>query len=568
MSYIEITAALARACAATGLQIVPALSFTPAGRPGDLQCNSLLPVLTRLPQEQADQLLSSFTAALDLDERIASYCVTGKGFLNFTLTTPYLISLADEIGNDPECSAGVVVSRRIVLDFGGPNVAKKLHVGHLRSFVIGESLRRMLTAQGHEVTSDIHLGDWGLQMGKLLLGFEASGYSLDETGLKAVNDAAMDIDSLQDFYVKGNALCKPSDETEPFNPALERARKLTVRLQNGEPHLQALWAKFRQISMVEVDATISLFDAHFDLKLGESDAHADVQDIILDLTSQGKIVENEGALIIPTADQGSLLVQSMTGSVLYGGTDIAAAMSRVRDHGAQRLIYCVDHRQQDHLKKVAAACLETGLTGEATFEHAGFGTINGPDGRALKTRDGSPPALADLLSDVVAHVTDRMADDTDQATIKSVALAAIKYADLSSDRETSYNFDLDRMTSFEGKSGPYLQYAAVRIKSILAKAGDAVSEITEVSMPEERALLVMISRFPVLFDRSCRELKPHFIAEYSFDLAQAFSSFYAACPVLHDDRRIRGSRVTLCRVTLRVLEQCLYLLGIKAPDKM
>lgn len=570
MAYAEISAALAAAFKSIDLDITPVLSLPAVGRGADLQCNSLMPVVGKLPPSDAAAIVTRVAAALNLPAEVGTISPSGRAFLNVTLSDAYLAKIANEMVVDPTLGVVPDATGVAVLDFGGPNVAKQLHVGHLRSFVIGESLRRLLLSKGHTVISDIHLGDWGLQMGKLLLGLEASGYSLDASGLDQIKMADFKLSDLQAFYVIGNDLCPAQDEDEDADTnqgsPTDRARQLTSLLQGGNPEITDIWSILRSVSLSEIGELANTLGAHFDLWLGESDSHLDVLAMIETLTGAGTMVLDAGALIVPLENQKPLLIRSQAGSVLYGATDLATAWARCRDLKADYHVYCVDKRQSLHLSQVAQAAHVTGLIGDGVIRHAAFGTVNGSDGKAIKTREGTPPALTDLIAAVTLKTREKMGPDVDEAVVEMVAIGALKFADLISDRTSGYLFDVDKMTSQEGKSGPYLQYAVVRIKSLLDKAQAAPGAIEVPTDPASRHLLFELSRFSVVVDRAYGELKPHFVAEYAFQLAQAFSTYYSAVQIIGS--KTEASELGLCLLTMKVLERCLYLLGINVPERM
>lgn len=570
MAYAEILAALAAAFKSVDLDLFPTLSLPASGRGADLQCNSLMQVVGKLPAAEGQALVHQIVGSLNLSPEVGEIALSGRAFLNVILSAEYLAKLANEMLVDPTLGVAPDAAGVAVIDFGGPNVAKQLHVGHLRSFVIGESLRRLLAVKGHKVISDIHLGDWGLQMGKLLLGLEAAGYSLDASGLDQIKKANLQLSDLQGFYVVGNELCpaKDDDEDSATNQGsmTDRARYLTSLLQGGHPEITDIWSILREVSLSEISVLAKMLDAHFDLWLGESDSHPDVILMISNLTAAGLMVADSGALIVPLENQKPLLIKSQAGSVLYGATDLATAWCRFRDHHADLHVYCVDKRQSLHLSQVTQAAHSTGLLGKGVVRHAAFGTVNGADGKAIKTREGAPPALTDLIDAVTVKTREKMGPNADPVVVEMVAIGALKFADLISDRTSGYLFDVDKMTSQEGKSGPYLQYAVVRIKSLLDKAKASLSDIEVPSDTASRHLLFELSRFPIVVDRAYGELKPHFVAEYAFQVAQAFSSYYSAVQIIGSSNE--GSELSLCLLTMKVLERCLYLLGINVPERM
>lgn len=514
-------------------------------------------------------LAKQVIASLSLPDGIASFTVSGPGFINVNFSNSYLASLLDGITASPTLGVEIQAGPATVLDFGGPNVAKSLHVGHLRSFVIGESARRILIETGVPVTSDIHFGDWGLQMGKLLLGLELSKGAIGTSGSDLWTLA-----TLEGFYLAGAEASKVGKEASDVDQDealghLNRARQLTTALQDGDPLLTEVWRVMRAISLAAVDEVIEEFDCHFDLKLGESDCHPTVCAMLDRLIDQGQASISDGAIIVPLGDNlPPLLLKSQDGSVLYGGTDLATLEERVARLGAEQVIYCVDTRQAGHLDGVFKASKLIGQ--DVSLRHVNFGTVKDKSGKPFKTRDGAPQKLGELLDRVFIAARGQMKPGSTDEDIQAVAIGALKFADLGNDRETGYIFDEEKMMAFEGRSGPYLQYACVRIKSMLEKAGAVDTKgVGALSHPYEVALMLEISKWPETVAKAAAELKPHLIAEFAFGLAQAFSRFYASQQVLSEgDADLRLARLALCKATLNVLTRALFLLGIKVPNHM
>jgi arginyl-tRNA synthetase len=570
MSHELITAALSAAFSKFAISENPVLTAANRAGGGDLQCNSVIKFAGRMKQN-GKALAQQVVDAVMLPQDVATFTVSGPGFINIGLGKAYLIDKVTKIASSDHFGiAQDGIGKTAVIDFGGPNLAKSLHVGHLRSFVIGESLRRILKATGHSVISDIHLGDHGLQMGKLLLGLEVV-----EGQISLKNSASWTIQILEGFYLTGASVSKPGEGLTPADAEihlsyLTRARLLTQQLQDGDADLYAVWSLMRSISLDAVESVIKLLDCHFDLMLGESDSHQDVVAMLAKLTDQGIAVLDQGAVIIPLGDeQVPLLLKSSEQTVLYGATDLAALASRVETMHADEIVYCVDDRQAQHLESVFAAAKTSGLAGNAKFHHAKFGTVKGKDGKALKTREGVPLKLDDLIALVTDAARSQMMDGAKEKDVLAVAVSALKFADLSTDRTAGYLFDEGKMTATEGKSGPYLLYATVRIKSLLEKAGRWEQGITAYTHDDEHALMLQIANWPEAVSKALDELKPHHVAEFAYDLAQAFSRFYNNVPVLSEhDGGLRNSRLSICDLTLKVLTQALYLLGIAVPDRM
>jgi arginyl-tRNA synthetase len=557
----------------------------------DLQCNGALP-LARLLGRAPLQIATDVTAKLREGGGFDSVDVAAPGFINMRISGELLaqcaaLQLASEdvgiVGQTPQ---------RIVLDFGGPNVAKPLHVGHLRSLVIGESLRRILSAQGHHTIGDVHLGDWGLQMGMLIAEIRRRWPDLPcFQSPPSLPDGALPFGmaDLQKIYPEAAAASKA-------DPArMEEAREATAALQAGNPGYMLLWRAIRTVSLDAQRKDFDALDAHFDVLLGESDVQSLIPDMVADLRARGVAVESEGALVIDVAEEGDtrpmppLLLAKSDGASLYATTDLATILDRVQRDAPDRIVYVVDQRQALHFEQVFRAARHAGFATGVELVHAGFGTVNGADGKPYKTRQGGVAQLADLLDDAIEKARERLAandaadpeilagDETSSGTAERevlarlVGMAAVKFADLSSYRTSGYIFDPERMVSFEGKTGPYVQYACVRIGSILARAAaqGASPGAIVVEAPAERTLVLDCARFPEVVASAAANLAPNEIADYVFGLAQAFSRFYASCPVLAAETDVmRASRLALCALARRVLVQGLSLLGIAVPERM
>lgn len=564
-----IEKALSAAFAQYPVSVTPVLSPPNKNGGGDFQCNSVLQLAGRMKMKPID-LAHEIAAKLDL-EGVADVTVTGPGYLNFILTDQFVegVSRAAALGGSVE---NVSAPETVVIDFGGPNIAKALHVGHLRSFVIGESLRRILAAVGHRVVSDIHYGDWGLPIGKLILGIEATLEAVDSFGVKL--NPNWTLDDLGGFYRLGNEMTK-SDPT-----FYEKAKDNTLRLQAGDPELRALWSRVRAISLAGIEGHIALLGAHFDTLDGESDVDPLIPAMLDDLSKAGLAVESDGALVGPVVDDGSLppvLLRKSDGSYLYGTTDLATIVDRISKYHPDKIVYCVDGRQDVHLKtcfmlasKAAEACL-------AEFQplprlvHADFGTVNDASGKPYSTRDGKPALLDDLIGEALAKAREVITDDTDADTARMVAIAALKFADLSTDRRSGYVFDPERMMSFTGRTGPYLQYACARVSSLLRKAGDdgrGGPGVIGISHPADRALAVEVLRFPAAVHRAAVELQPKAVCDAAYDMATALSRLYAEVEILRAPDGEREGRLALMKWAGDTIGTALHLLGIEVPERM
>ena len=580
----RLTAAVAAAFAAEGLPLERA-AVSASDRPdlADFQSNGAL-VAAKAARANPREIAARVARRLADDPDLASVEVAGPGFINLRVADRLLAERAMAVEASALAGASVVEApRRVLVDYGGPNVAKPMHVGHLRASIIGESIKRIFRVRGDEVLGDAHFGDWGFQMGLLItaLGEQdpKSPFMADGQGPFPAQ-SPVSLEDLEQIYPAAAARAK----TEP--QFRERARRATAELQAGRPGYRALWAHFVAVSRSALQREFHALGVDFDLWKGESDADPLIPQMVEDLAARGLLVDDQGARIVRVAQPGDrrelppLLVVSSEGSAMYGTTDLATIVDRRRSFDPQLMLYVVDQRQADHFQQVFRAAALAGYAEAGTLEHIGFGTMNGVDGKPFKTREGGVLKLHDLIGQATDKARERLreaglggelAEAEFEATAHKVAVAALKFADLSNYRGTSYVFDLDRFTSFEGKTGPYLLYQAVRIKSLLRRAeaeGAAAGEIAA-GEPAERDLALVLDAFAAAVAEAYDKRAPSFVAEHAYRLAQVFSKFYAACPVLSaPDAARRGSRLALCRTTLKQLTCALELLGIETPDRM
>ncbi len=512
--------------------------------------------------------------------------VAGPGFVNIRLTDDFLAGwLADLSGDERYGHRPHTADGKVLIDFGGPNVAKAMHVGHLRSSLIGDSLQRVFRFAGYEVVSDIHFGDWGTQMGQLIIEAQARKPDLpyfdpDQSG-PYPTDPPFTLDNLQEMYPAVTARTK-ADPAEA-----DRARQATLELQQGRPGYRALWQHFWDVSHDSQKRDFDQLGVAFDLWHGESTVHDRVAPMLDKIRDGGGATEDAGALIIELAEPEDakevppLLLTKSDGGYLYGTTDLATIDNRV-DMGVGEALYVVDARQALHFEQVFRAAHKTGVAPQTmVLEHVPFGTMNGPDGKPFKTREGGVLRLDDLIG-VVREAALKRLEEAELATdypeaerldiAAKVGLAALKYGDLSNNRVSNYTFDLERFTSFEGKTGPYLLYGAVRIKSILRKAAEAdlgPGSIVPSTKDAERALMLELTRFPEVIDRTVELRAPNHLAEYAYDVVTAFNRFYEACHILtEEDAARQASWLGLVDLTLRMLTRLLDLLGIEIPERM
>ncbi len=553
---------------------------------GQFQCNGALPAAKpagRNPRQIAQEVLEIVSG----DRRIAGLSLAGPGFINLTLTDESLAEGLQAVAEDerlgvPRASEPLSV----VVDYGGPNVAKEMHVGHLRPAIIGESLKRILLFEGHRVAGDVHLGDWGTPMGQLIVELSERQPELPyfDAGFTGPYPAESPV-SVGDLQLLYPIASERSKQDRDF---AEAARRATVELQDGRPGYRALWSHFRNVSIEAMRAVYDDLGVHFDLWNGESTVHDRIQPMIDRLVDAGLTRLSDGATVIDVAGEADtreippLLLAKSDGAYLYGTSDLATIEERIEELDARLMVYIVDVRQSLHFEQVFRAARLTGIAGpDVVLEHAGNGTVNGPDGKPFKTRDGNLLRLADLVSMVAERAAQRL-DENELATGYSgeerhriahlVGMSALKFGDLHNHRTSNYIFDLDRFTSFDGKTGPYLLYGAVRIKSILREASEREMEggrIIAADRDGERNLMLRLARLPEVFGRAVEHRAPNQLAEYAFELVADFNRFYEACHILSEaDAARRGSWLTLVGTTLRQLELVLDLLGIEIPDRM
>jgi arginyl-tRNA synthetase len=556
------------------------------------QCNGALAAAKFLNGRPADgspaggtkanprAIAEKIAARLKADPLFSRIEIAGPGFLNLDLTDAALNEHAAQLGDVRSAPNG----KTVVIDFGGPNVAKPMHVGHLRSSIIGDCLQRLYRANGWRVISDVHLGDWGLQMGQLISEIEIEGtasvyFDVNLTG-PYPETSPVSMDDLEMLYPRASAACKA-------DPArLEAARRATVDLQAGRPGYRALWRHFIAVSQFGLQREFSALGVKFDLWNGESSVDAVIAPMIEDLKKRGLAELSEGALVVQVARGDDkkplppLILIKSEGGVLYGTTDLATVIERVREQNPDLILYVVDHRQHGHFEQVFRAAEKAQLSGKAHLEHVGYGTMNGADGKPFKTRAGGVMKLHELIAMATAEAQKRLAEQgigsdfsaEERAEIaRKVGIATIKFADLSNHRTTDYIFDLERFSKFEGKTGPYLQYAAVRIQSILRKARDQGMDAgtPAIHSPQERRLILQLLSLADVLAAAEDKRAPNMLCEYAFELAQNFSRFYGEHHILSEpDAGLRASRLGLCALVLAVLTQVLDLLGIEVPERM
>ena len=543
-----------------------------SGKPqfGDFQANGAMGAAKRMktnPRELAQLIIDN----LDLDGIAEKLEIAGPGFINITLANKFLAASLSE-----EPVTRTTKPQNIVVDYSSPNLAKEMHVGHLRSTIIGDALARLLEFQGHIVHRQNHMGDWGTQFGMLIAELELH-LGEGEQAYLALND-------LELFYQQSK---KHFDADPEF---ADKARAYVVKLQSGDAHCRKLWQKFIDVSVahnidIYKQLNVGLREEHI---AAESSYNDDLDNVINELVAQGLAQESEGAKVVfldeladKNGDPSPMIVQKSGGGFLYATSDLACLRHRVGQLQADRILYFIDARQSLHMKQVFITGRKANFVPEhVSLEHHAFGTMMGADGKPFKTRSGGTIKLADLLVEaieraqvLVSEKNPELASDEVKDIARKVGIGAIKYADLSKTRTNDYIFDWDAMLSFEGNTSPYLQYAYTRIRSIFRKAGivpEGFSAPVSVQQPQEKTLALKLLQFNDVLDQVAADCYPHSLCTYLYELASAFMTFYELCPVLKDgvDSATQQSRLQLCALSAATLAQGLDLLGIEVMEKM
>jgi arginyl-tRNA synthetase len=561
--------------AAFGLDADPLISPSANDKFGDYQSNAAMG-LSKLVAEKTGQktnprqVAEQIQSKLDLGDIASETSIAGPGFINVRLNPAWLGAQMTSLLPDPRLGVPPVPApQTVVVDYSGPNIAKELHVGHLRSTIIGDALVRLLAFQGHTVIRQNHLGDWGTQFGMLIANLQD----------KAAGSNPIEIKDLDAFYVEAK---KRFDAEPDFQT---RARDNVVKLQSGDPAILAAW---KQLVETTREHYLPLYHRLGVLltpadERGESFYNPLLPAVVADLKNAGIAEESEGATVVfaDGKEKAPLIIQKSGGGYLYGTTDLAAVRYRVSTLHANRIVILTDARQSQHFAQVFATARQAGWAPPTvSLEHASFGTMLGEDGKPFKSRTGGTAKLKDLLDEAeeraAAVVTDKNPElpaDQKQTIARQVGLGAVKYADLSKDRTSDYVFSFDKMLALDGNTAPYLQYAHARVRSIFRKAAERGIHYTPpaqvtLESPYELALAKHILRFGETLDAVARELKPHLLTTYLYDLATRFSGFFENCPVLQSEEPTRSSRLALIDLTARTLAQGLDLLGIQHPEQM
>ena len=503
------------------------------------------------------------------------------GFINLKLSDSFLQCYLEGMRTAPDFGvAKIGEGKRIVVDYGGANVAKPLHIGHLRPAIIGEALKRLHSFMGYDTIGDVHLGDWGLQMGLIIAELHERQPDLpyfDENYADPYPaESPFTLSELEEIY--------PTASSKKKDPAFaEKAHIATFELQQGRPGYRAIWDHIMGVSLPDLRRIYDKLDVHFEKWLGESDADPYIPAMVEDLKARGFAVQSEGAWVIPVAEESDkkevppmILIKS-DGSAIYATTDLATMVQRMQDWKPEKMLYVTDKRQNLHFEQVFRAAKKSGIVNADTeLAHVGHGTMNGKDGKPFKTRDGGTLRLEQLIADMTDFVRAKVVENKIvgenevEDTTSKIALAALKYGDLSNQPTKDYNFDLERFAAFEGNTGPYILYTIVRIKSILAKYG--AWEHLPIAVPANpfaKDLMLAITKFGPSMESALNAAAPNLVCAYIYELAGAVNKFYHETRILgEENEELKAGYIALIGLAKRILETCIHILGFEAPEKM
>ena len=550
---------------------------------GDFQCIDALS-MAKTYHKAPVMIAQDVARNIEDNEAIASCTVAGPGYLNIFVADKFLSEYTTEYVNSIQnFNFKDIDYRKTIIDYGGANIAKPLHVGHLRSANIGESIKRIVRRVGNETLGDVHLGDWGLQMGMVISEIQHRQPGLvyfdkDYQG-EYPKEPPITIKDLETLYPEANAKAKADEKR------MEQAKQATFDLQNGRRGYVALWKHIISLSKKDLKATYDSLNVHFDLWLGESDTQKYYEQVISEIKNKGLAYESEGALVVDVAKENDnievppFILLKSDGAVLYSTTDLATIVQREKEYDAKRIIYVVDNRQSLHFTQLFRCAEKTKITNTPIEYHfVGFGTMNGKDGRPYKTRDGGVMQLKDLISEIKDKALEKVKQAKNDMTYSDeemleisnkVAISALKFADLCIYRTKDYNFDPDKFCSFDGKTGPYILYTIARAKSILRKASCEIDYSFFNVQNCDRKLVNLLISYDAEILKSYNELAPSYICDFVYKLANQFNSFYAKCNIISEqDEHKKQSWLALTEYTLKIMEDAMSLLGIETLEKM
>ena len=535
---------------------LPEIKAVPATDPkfGDYQCNDALKVAKkagfRNPREAAQKVVENLSSEYKVE-------IAGPGFLNITITPEWLSSALSELDSDANCGiARIGEGKRVVIDYSSPNAAKQMHIGHIRSTVIGNAIDRIYRSLGYDVIADNHLGDWGTQFGILIMGYRGCLTQEERDNLS--------VPTLEKCYVESSSRAKTD---EAWKTA---CREELVKLQQGDAENIELWKKFIDISIAEFNRMYSKLGVKFDTWRGESFYRDMMAPVVQRLVDMGLAEESDGALIVRFEDEGLPLaiVRKSDGGFNYTTSDVACVESRIKDYDPAEIIYVTDDRQILHFKQFFIICAKMGM--KAKLVHVPFGLMS-YQGKAISTREGNLIKLDDLLAEATRRAYEIVKErGGDEKLAEEIGFGAVKYADLSHDPATAIDFNWDKALALEGNSGPYLQYAHARVCSLMDKAGspDVSAFAYDIASPSEKLLALQLLKFGDTVRKAAENHKPSLLADYLFQTAQLYSSFYQQNPILKSGQAVRDARLKLCALFGRILAKGLDLLGISAPSRI
>ena len=549
------------------------------------QCNGAM-AAAKTYKKAPIQIAQEVIAPLLEDAMFSKIEAVNPGFINISVSGAFLAEQAKEMDQDEKLGVSMPEKKTIVSDYGGPNVAKPLHVGHLRSAVIGESVKRICRFMGNKVIGDVHLGDWGLQIGLIITELKKRQPELpyfDESFQgEYPEEAPFTISDLEEIYPYASGYSK---EHEDY---LQEAQQATARLQEGDAGYRALWQHILNVSIADLKKNYDKLSVEFDIWKKESDVQPYIPDMVEKMKKDGFAYESEGALVVDVTEEGDkkelppCIIVKSNGATLYATTDLATIVERMKLFQPDQIIYLADKRQSLHFTQVFRVAKKTGIVEPGMqLDFIGFGTMNGKDGKPFKTRDGGVLRLQSLREMISDEVYKKIMENRDYSEEEArniagqVGLAALKYGDLSNQASKDYIFDVERFASFEGNTGPYILYTIVRIKSLIQKyvsQGGKMPEEVQYEAPvseSETQLYLTLGKFADAVESAYKELAPHKICQYIYELSEAFNHFYHETKILaEEDEKRRNSYLCLIRLVQKVLEQCIDLLGFEAPDKM
>ena len=548
------------------------------------QCNGAM-AAAKAYKKAPIQIAQEVIAPLLEDAMFSKIEAVNPGFINISVSGAFLAEQAKEMDQDEKLGVSMPEKKTIVIDYGGPNVAKPLHVGHLRSAVIGESVKRICRFMGNKVIGDVHLGDWGLQIGLIITELKKRQPELpyfDENFQgEYPEEAPFTISDLEEIYPYASGYSKEHKDY------LQEAQQATARLQEGDAGYRALWQHILNVSIADLKKNYDKLSVEFDIWKKESDVQPYIPDMVEKMKKDGFAYESEGALVVDVTEEGDkkelppCIIVKSNGATLYATTDLATIVERMKLFQPDQIIYLADKRQSLHFTQVFRVAKKTGIVEPGMqLDFIGFGTMNGKDGKPFKTRDGGVLRLQSLREMISDEVYKKIMENRDYSEEEArdiagqVGLAALKYGDLSNQASKDYIFDIDRFTSFEGDTGPYILYTIVRIKSILAKYQEQGKSLENLCLEEaqgasEKDLMRQLCSFNAMMDSACEETAPHKICAYIYDLANAFNKFYHETKILaEEDQKKQAGWIALLKLTKEVLETCIDVLGFSAPDRM